>query len=84
MSSNKKVVQNTLTKSEYKALVETLSCKQLSIQQALRDAAIKMIEEENKLDPEDSFFKIKAAVKGSGQGDLRYLYLKTQNKVKRR
>lgn len=87
-SSSKKVVQTTLTKSEYKALVETLSRKQLSIQEGLRDAVIKLIQEENEPDAEDPFFKIKPAFRGSGLGDLssnhdRYLYKKSASKVKR-
>jgi hypothetical protein len=80
-SSSRKVVQTTLTKSEYKALVETLSRKQLSIQEGLHDAALKLILEENKLNANDSFFKIKSSAKGSGLGDLsihhdKYLYHK--------
>jgi hypothetical protein len=87
MSSNRKVVQTTLTKDEYKVLVETLSRKQLSIQEGLREAALKLIEEENKPDAGDPFFKIKPPSKGSGLGDLSvnhdsYLYGK-KSKVKK-
>jgi hypothetical protein len=70
MSSNRKVVQTTLTKDEYKVLVETLSRKQLSIQEGLRDAVLKLIEEENKPDAGDPFFKINPHAKGSGLGNL--------------
>ena len=82
--AERKVVQTTLTKSEYKALVETLSRKQLSIQKGLYEAAIKLIQEENKPDSEDSFFKIKPPAKGSGLGDLsinhdKYLYQKKRS-----
>ncbi len=81
MTQSKKVVQTTLTTEEYKALVETLSRKQLSIQEGLRRAAIKMVEEENKPNSKDSFFNFRPPTKGSGLGDLSsrhdmYLYQK--------
>jgi hypothetical protein len=89
MAFGRKVVRTTLTKDEYKVFVETLSRKQLSIQEGLRGAALKLIEEENKPDPGDSFFKIKPPSKGSGHGDLslnhdRFLFgKKNLRKVKR-
>ena len=80
-SHEKKVIQTTLTKGEYKAFVETLGRKRLSIQEGLHHAAIRLIEEENKIDDQDPFFKIKAPERGSGLGDLssshdKYLYRK--------
>jgi len=69
-TQDKKIVQTSLTRNEYKALIETLSRKQLSIHDGLHDAALRLIQEENTVDSGDPFFKIKAPVKGSGLGDL--------------
>ncbi len=87
MPSNRKVVQTSLTKGEYRALAETLSRKQLSIQEGLHQAAMKLIQEENKLDARDPFFNIKPPLKGTGLGDVsvnhdKYLYRKRPRKAK--
>lgn len=87
MTLDKKIVQTTLTKGEYRALVKTLARKHLTIQDGLHEAAVKLIQEENKLDREDSFFKLKPPLRGSGLGDLsfnhdKYLYKKSPARVK--
>lgn len=88
MPSSNKVVQTILTTEEYKALIETLSRKHLSIQDGLRVAIIKLIEEENIPSSADSFFKIEAPSKGSGLSDLsvnhdKYLYRGEKKEVKK-
>lgn len=79
MPSSRKVVQTSLTKSEYRALVDTLSRKKLSIHEGLHQAAMKLIQEENKPEEDDPFFMMGTTAKGSGLGDLslnhdKYLY----------
>lgn len=79
----KRVVQTTLTTEEYRALIETLGRRRLSIQDGLHDAAMKLIEEESKVDANDSFFKIKSPERGSRLRDLssshdKYLYRRSR------
>ena len=82
---NKKVVQTVLTKNEYAALAATLSRKNLSIQDGLHQAALKLIEEENQLDKQDSFFTMPRAKGSRAGGDLssnhdKYLYTRKLKK----
>ncbi len=80
MQKDMKIVQTSLTKEEYQSLKEAFGKKGLTIHDGLRKAALRVITEELKIDPDDPFLKRKA-VAGSGLGDLsarhdRYLYEK--------
>jgi hypothetical protein len=73
-----KVVQTTLGEDEYKTLREVLERKGISLKEGLRLAVARMIQEEAKLDPSDSFLSRKP-VGRSGRKDLsrahdKYLY----------
>ncbi len=80
MQKDMKTVQTSLTKEEYQSLKEAFAKKRLTIHDGLRKAALKVITEELRIDPDDPFFKRKAVAR-SGLGDLsarheRYLYEK--------
>jgi hypothetical protein len=73
-----KVVQTTLDEDEYKTLREVLERRGISLKEGLRLAVARLIQEEVKLDPSDSFLSRKP-VGRSGRKDLsrahdRYLY----------
>jgi len=73
-----KVVQTTLEEEEYRSFREVLKRKRLSLKEGLRLAVTKLLQDETKLDPSDSFLTRKP-VGRSGRKDLsiahdKYLY----------
>jgi hypothetical protein len=73
-----KVVQTTLEEDEYKTLREVLNRKGLSLKEGLHLAVARLLQDEVKLDPSDSFLSRKP-VGRSGRKDLsrahdKYLY----------
>lgn len=75
-----KVVQTSLEEDEYKTLREVLKRKHLSLKEGLRLAVARLLQEEVKLNPSDSFLSRKP-IGRSGRKDLsrahdRYLYRK--------
>lgn len=78
MHEDMKVVQTSLTMEEYEALREVLEKRGMTIREGLRKAALRVITEELKIDPNDPFFTGKPHV-GSGLRDAstqhdKYLY----------
>jgi hypothetical protein len=73
-----KVVQTTLEEDEYKTLREILRRRGLSLKDGVRLAITRLLMEETRLDPSDSFLTRQPAGR-SGRGDLskdhdKYLY----------
>ena len=73
-----KVVQTTLEEEEYRTLREVVRKKGLSLKEGLHLAVTRLLQEEVKLNPSDSFFSRKP-VGRSGRKDLsrvhdKYLY----------
>ena len=73
-----KVVQTTLEEEEYKTLRDMLKRKRLSLKEGLHLAVTRLLQEEIKLDPGDSFLS-RRPVGRSGRKDLsrahdKYLY----------
>jgi len=73
-----KVVQTTLEDDQYKTLREVLGKKGLSVKEGLQLAVAKLLQEEIKLEPSDSFLSRKPSGR-SGHRDLstahdKYLY----------
>lgn len=73
-----KVVQTTLEEDEYKTLREVLKRKRLSLKEGLHLAVTRLLQEEVKLDPSDTFLS-RRPVGRSGRRDLskahdKYLY----------
>ncbi len=64
-----KVVQTTLDEEEYRTLREILRRKGLSLKEGLHVAVARLLQEESKVDPRDSFLVRKPTGK-SGRGDL--------------